>query len=106
MSFQPCLVGLSHKDFKERIKEYDLVLIEFRADWSGGSHIVEPIIRRLADIYKEKLPLYSVDADRNQEIIKYFEIWRYPTMLLMRHGKMVDKIIGMLPLQEITYTYS
>ncbi|MCG8389464.1 MAG: thioredoxin family protein [Cytophagales bacterium] len=101
MSFELNFIRLTKKDFKKKIKDHRMALVEFKAEWSGGSHILEPIIEKLAIAYRKRLCFFRVDAERNRDIIEDFGIDQYPTLLLFNRGSLVDKISGIRPVQEI-----
>jgi len=101
MSFELNFISLTKKDFKEKISRHRLALVEFKAEWSGGSHIVEPVMKKLAIAYRKQLCFFRVDAERNRDIIEDFGIDRYPTLLLFSQGTLVDRISGIHPVQEI-----
>lgn len=101
MSFELDFISLTKKDFKKKIRDHRLALVEFKAEWSGGSHILEPIMEKLVVAYRKRLGFFRVDAERNQDITEYFGIHQYPTLLLFNKGSLVDRISGIHPVQEI-----
>lgn len=93
---------LSKKDFLSKIAERDtLALVEFKADWSGGSHMLDPIIRKLAFTYNNYLSFFRIDADTHEDVVTAFGVDCYPTLLFFSRGEVVDKISGIRSMDEI-----
>ena len=94
--------GLTKNDFLTRITKKDmLALVEFKAEWSGGSHMLDPIIRKLALTYNNYLSFFRIDADTNEDVVDAFGVDCYPTLLFISRGEVVDKISGIKPIDEI-----
>jgi putative thioredoxin len=77
------------------------ILVDFWADWCGPCKSVAPVLDNLADELDGKLIVAKVDTDVEQELAKTYGIRSLPTMLLFRHGKPAEQIIGAQPSAEI-----
>ena len=72
-------------------------IVDFYAEWCGPCKAVAPVLEELAIEYDEKLVIYKIDTDKEQELSSLFGIQSIPTLLFIpMHGDlMIQK--GALP---------
>ena len=56
--------------------------------------MVSPIIDELAQEYEGRVVIGKMDVDNNDEVVGQFGIRNIPTVLFLKNGEMVDKIVG------------
>ena len=101
-------VYLTAKDFKEKIFDYEKeedwkykgdmpAIIDFYAEWCGPCKAIAPVLEELAIEYSDKIIIYKIDTDKEQELSSLFGIQSIPTLLFipMQGSLMVQK--GALP---------
>lgn len=87
-------VKLSAEKFKSDIFDYTTekewkfkgtvpAIIDFYADWCGPCQMVAPILEELSDSYKDKLIIYKVDTEVEQELSAVFRIRSIPSILFI-----------------------
>jgi thioredoxin 1 len=74
-----------------------LVVVDLWAPWCGPCRIVGPILEDLAREYAGRLKVVKVNVDENQGLAVRFDAMSIPTMIVMRDGQVVDRIVGALP---------
>lgn len=94
------LVEISDTTFQKETSQ-GMVLVDCWAEWCGPCRAVAPILEQLAVDYAEKLSIKKLNVDDNQETTQKFAIQSIPTLLLFKDGKLVDKVIGALPKQQL-----
>jgi len=87
-------IQITDATLDEVLKTDKLVVIDFWAEWCGPCRMVSPIIEQLAEEYKDKVVIGKIDVDENNEATEKFGIRNIPTVLFIKNGQVVDKIIG------------
>ncbi len=88
-------------DFDSVSTRYPLVLIDCWASWCAPCHLMAPIIERLAREYFGKVVVGKLNADENRKTAMRFGVMALPTLLILKNGHLVDRIIGALPKARI-----
>jgi len=87
-------IQMTTQDFKDKVFNYDTekdwkyqgslpAIIDFYADWCGPCKMVAPVLEELAEEYKDRLLIYKVDTDAEQELSAVFGIQSIPTLLFI-----------------------
>jgi thioredoxin 1 len=76
------------------------VLVDFWAPWCGPCHVLAPTIEKLAIQYDGSVKVGKVNVDENPEAAGTYKIQSIPTVMLFKDGQVVDRIIGVQPLQR------
>ena len=71
--------------------------VDFNATWCGPCRMIAPIFDELADEYDGKVEFFSVDVDDNGSVAAQFGVSSIPTLVLLRNGSKVQRIIGFKP---------
>ena len=77
-----------------------LTLVDFWATWCGPCRMVAPIVEELAAETPD-VTFAKVDVDENPDVAMGLGITSIPTLMLFKNGKLVDKLIGARPKQDI-----
>lgn len=85
----------------EVVKSEIPVLIDFWATWCGPCRMIAPIVEELANEYEGKLKVFKLDVDNNQKTAMTFGIRSIPTVVIIKNGEEVDRILGAVPKQHI-----
>jgi len=88
---------LTDSNFNEIVKEHSLTLIDFWAPWCGPCLALAPTIEKLAGEYAGKVFVARLNVDENQRTAERFQIFSIPTLLIMKAGSEVDRIVGLVP---------
>ena len=82
-------------NFQDKVLDSDkLTVIDFWAVWCGPCKMVSPIIDELADDYSETVNIGKMDVDTNKGISTKYGVRSIPTVLFIKGGEVVDKIVG------------
>ena len=92
---------ITSKNFEsEVIKQGKLVLLDFWATWCGPCQMIAPVINEIAEENPEII-VGKVNVDEESELAAAFGIVSIPTLAIIKDGKVLDKVIGYRPKEEI-----
>jgi len=78
----------------EALKSDVPVLVDFYADWCGPCQMMAPVIEELAKEYEGKWKIGKCNVDENPELAGKYEVQSIPTILFIKDGEVVDKMMG------------
>ncbi len=88
--------------FEDMIAQSELpVLVDFYATWCGPCQLMAKILVQVNAQLKEQLQIVKVDTDRYPEIASRHEIQALPTLVLFKQGQPVERIEGVLPVEDL-----
>ncbi len=95
-------VTLNESNFdKEVLKSETPVLVDFWAPWCGPCRIIGPVVEELAQEYSGRIKVGKVNTDDNTQIAVNYKIMGVPSLLLYKDGKVIDRIVGVVPKEKI-----
>jgi len=77
------------------------VFLDFWANWCGPCKMLGPTFERLAERYGEQVTFAKVNVDDLPEIANKFGIRSIPTLILLKDGNVVERLVGVRPEQEL-----
>lgn len=93
-------MALEFKDatFESDVKEGNgLTLVDFWAEWCGPCIALGPTIEALATEFEGKVNVGKLNVDQNPETAQKFGIRNIPTILLLKDGEIVERLVGAQP---------
>ncbi len=85
----------SIEELRSKINDNEkLVLIDFYAFWCEPCIMLNPVIARIADDYKDNVEVYRVDVDKNPEVADEYKITNIPTLVFQKQDEIKNNIIG------------
>ena len=93
----------SETNFEQEVTKSPMpVLVDLWAAWCGPCRLIAPVVEELAGKYQGKMKMGKLNVDDHPQIAAQFRIMNIPTLLLFKGGKEVDRIVGVVPKEELT----
>lgn len=80
------------EEFKDRIGNDPVVLVDFYADWCGPCQMLEPTVESVAE--STHATVLKVDIDQHQSLAQQFGVRGVPTLLLFVDGQPDERLVG------------
>jgi len=77
------------------------VLLDMWAPWCGPCRMVAPVLEDLASEWAGRVRVAKLNVDENPATSARFDVRSIPTLLVLKGGREVDRIIGVQPRGEI-----
>lgn len=92
----PDLVHVSETNFKNEVLESKSpVLVDFTAVWCSPCKSLEPIVRQLAEDWRDRVKVVKLDVDDNADLAMEYQVMGVPTLMLFVNGKPVERTNGL-----------
>jgi len=82
------------------------VFLDFWADWCGPCRMLGPTFERLAEKYGEQVTFAKINVDELPDVANKFAVRSIPTLVLLKEGNVVEKLVGLRSEQELTQVLS
>ena len=79
---------------------YDVVLVDFYAEWCGPCKQLEPTIEQVAA--ETDAAVAKVDIDRHQQFAAQYGVQSVPTMIVFSDGQPAERIVGLKSAAQLT----
>jgi thioredoxin 1 len=94
-------IVVSDRNFEQTVKNYPLVVVDCWAAWCAPCRAIAPVVEQLAKDYSGKVVFGKLNVDENPQTAQRFGIMAIPTLLVMKKGEEVDRIVGALPRSQL-----
>jgi thioredoxin len=102
------LEHLTKESFKEKVFNWELnkdwkyegqvpCMIDFYADWCGPCRMVAPVLEELQKEYGNRIVIYKVNTEEQQELAGLFGIQSIPSLLFVPLEGQPQMAMGALP---------
>jgi len=90
-------ITVTDADFDQTVKKHPLIVVDCWAEWCGPCRMIAPVIEELAKEHAGEIVFGKLNVDENPETATKFNVMGIPTLLIMKHGAEVDRIVGVAP---------
>jgi len=67
-------------------------LVEVRAEWSGGSHLMDLIVNKIGEEFRKEVRIVRIDFEVHKELLNQFGVVSAPALLLISKGQLIEVI--------------
>lgn len=94
-------IVVSDRNFDQTTKNYPLLVVDCWAAWCAPCRAIAPIVDELAKEYSGKVVFGKLNVDENPETAQRFGVMAIPTLLVMKDGQEVDRVVGVVPKNQL-----
>ncbi len=98
-------IHLTEQSFDEAlVATQGLVMVDFWAEWCGPCRAIAPVLEEMAEASEGRVTLMKVNVDENPGLAARYGIRSIPTILFVKDGAVIDRVVGAAPktvLQDI-----
>ena len=94
-------IVVSDRNFDQTVKSYPLLVVDCWAAWCAPCRAIAPIVDEMAKEYSGKVVFGKLNVDENPETAQKYGVMAIPTLLIMKEGQEVDRIVGVLPKNQL-----
>ena len=87
------VMELTSENFNREMKNNDLLLVDFWAEWCGPCKSMHPIFTRMAKKYK-RVRFARVNVDNAQDIARKYGVQSIPTFIMFKNGEIANTMVG------------
>jgi len=80
---------------QEVLKSEQKVLVDFNASWCGPCQMLKPILETIAAT-NHQVKIVSVNVDTESELVKQYNIFSIPCLILFKSGQEINRKIGLM----------
>jgi thioredoxin 2 len=97
----PWLVEAGPDTFAEEVRAAVPVVVDFWAPWCGPCRMVSPALEAMARERAGALKIVKLNVDEAPGLAAEYRTMSIPTLVVMRDGREVDRVVGALPPPEL-----
>ncbi len=86
---------INNANFETSIKNNEVVLIDFYADWCGPCQALHPTLEKIATEFEGKAHIAKVNVDQSPELSAKFGVRSIPALFYFKNGELVGKQAGL-----------
>lgn len=95
------MLEINTDNFPKLIVSEQPLVIDFWAEWCGPCKAIAPMMEEFAREYEGRVNIGRCDVEENNDLAVQFKIRNVPTILFLRNGDVVDKVVGAVSREEI-----
>jgi thioredoxin 1 len=98
----PPVIDVTDSDFEAIVLHAPLLaVVDFWAEWCQPCQVMSAYVGFLAKDYEGRVLVAALDTDENPETPTHYNVMGLPTLLVLRGGKEIDRIVGVVGYEEI-----
>ena len=88
------IITVTKDNFEEQVLRSEKpVLLDFWATWCGPCRMIAPFVEEIA-AEREDIQVGKIDVDAQMELAMKFGIVSIPTLIVVKNGEVIGKLVG------------
>ena len=88
---------ITNENFEQLKAAGKPLVIDFWATWCGPCRKIGPDVEALAEQYADQVTIGKCDVEEQDELASMVGIRNIPTLVFIKNGEIVDKMVGANP---------
>lgn len=95
------ILKVTSENFEEEVlKSEKVVLVDFYADWCGPCKMLSPVMEEIAQ-ENEDIKVVKINIDNQRDLALDYDVMSIPTVVAIKNGQEIDRIVGVADKSEI-----
>lgn len=95
------ITQLTDQNFKQIISGSKPVVLDVYTDWCGPCKQLAPVLKELNNEMGDRFIFAKMNAEQQSKLADHFKISAYPTIIFIKDGKEVGRIMGFFSKQAL-----
>lgn len=92
---------ITDNNIKEVLSSDLPIMVDFWAEWCGPCRMIGPSVDEISREFEGKAIVGKVNVDNNPDTAAQYGIRNIPTILFFKDGEIVDKVVGVVPKEQL-----
>ena len=94
------VIQVNSENYKEIENGARPALLDFYASWCGPCRMLSPTISAIAS-EREDIVVGKINVDDSPELARRFGIYSIPTVVVLKDGEEIERVVGLRPKEQL-----
>jgi thioredoxin 1 len=93
---------VTDESFEQEVLANDLPsAVDFWSKTCPPCHVMSGLLEEIGPDFVDRVNIFKLNVDENPKTARLYQIRGVPTLILIRNGREVDRVVGLLPLNPL-----